>query len=184
MPNADRQELDRLLGASQQGNREAFGRLMSLTMDRIMALTYRLTLDRELARDLTQETYLSAWEHRHDFRGESTVLTWLVRIATNKALNALRDRKPTLPIDRSEVPAPESTTPEQMHRAGRLQEEFRAFASELAPLQRAVFELRFYQQLPFEQIAVQLGRAVGTIKATYHQVVGKLRERATERGWR
>jgi RNA polymerase sigma-70 factor (ECF subfamily) len=60
----------------------------------------------------------------------------------------------------------------------------RAFMATLPPQQRAIFELRFYKEMSFEEIAGAMERAVGTVKTGYREAVKKLRVYAQEKGWR
>lgn len=190
MARKDREIIDRLVRQAQAGDRTAFSQLVRLTMKDIVALTYRMTGDRDTAHDLAQETFVSAWQHLGGFREEARFENWLYRIASNKALNHL-SRGATVRVASLEAAvatghdrASDDVQPDRLLEQAQLRDDIFSFMQQLPPQQRLVFELRFYQQLGFAEIAEMTGKALGTIKTNYREAVGKLRTYATERGWR
>jgi len=154
-------------------------------MTRVTALTYRITGDRETALDLAQETFVSAWEKLRTYRGEAGFAHWVFRIATNKVLNHLRSTTRHSELDELHAHPDESGGPDPERQLTRkeLAGRVRDFMATLPPQQRAIFELRFYKEMPFEQIAVALERAIGTVKTGYREAVKKLRAHALKEGW-
>ena len=188
MAKADGAQIDRLAALAREGDRQAFSQIVRMMMNNVMALTYRMTGDREAARDLTQETFVSAWENLANFRGEAAFTSWLFRIASNKSLNYLKssDRKNRSLDDETAEPVavPEEESSPERHLANRqLREQLHEFLADLPDAQRRVFELRFYQQLKFTEIAAVIGKAEGTAKTHYRLAVAKLRDWAREKGW-
>lgn len=188
MAKADGAQIDRLAALAREGDRQAFSQIVRMMMNNITALTYRMTGDREAAKDLTQETFVSAWENLAKFRGEAAFTSWLFRIASNKTLNYLKssDRKnKSLDAETSEPVAVGDTdgNPERSMADQQLREQIHDFLTGLPDAQRQVFELRFYQQLKFNEIASVIGKAEGTAKTHYRLAVAKLREWAREKGW-
>lgn len=109
----------------------------------------------------------------------------MFRIATNKSLNHLRSAANRGTLDESnldELASPD-LDPERRMIRHELAERVREFMIGLPPQQRAIFELRFYKGMPFEEIAAALERAVGTVKTGYREAVRKLRTCAIEKGW-
>ena len=182
-------EINTLVRTAQEGDRRAFSRIVEILMDPVVALTYRMTGDRETALDLAQDTFVSAWEKLAGFRGEAGFASWLYRIATNKTLNYLKSAavQRTERLDETrEATLPgglEGGDPEEVLEDSRLRQEILEFLGTLPPQQRAVFELRFYKQMSFDEIARTIGRAVGTAKTHYRQAVTKLRTHLKEKGW-
>lgn len=158
-------------------------------MKDMVALTFRMTQDRDSAFDLAQETFVSAWQSLRSFREEAKFESWLYRIAANKALNYLkqRSRRPVESIHSLETEAlvsgSSSDNPEQLMRAKEMQKDVLEFMDELPDQQRLVFDLRFYEVLTFEEIAKITGKAVGTVKTHYRQAIIKLRSFAERKGW-
>ncbi len=180
------ERIETLAIAAARGDRDAFAQVMRLMMNGVYAYTYRMTGDRETAKDLTQETFVSAWEHLSGWRQEAKFSTWLYRIATNKALSAIEKGRRDVPLDKA-VPAESliarETADRPMHQE-RLRRQVLAFMASLPEQQRVVFDLRFYKQMQFGEIALATGKAVGTVKTLYREAVKKLRQTAVEKGWR
>jgi RNA polymerase sigma-70 factor (ECF subfamily) len=189
MAIVDHEVIDFLVKRARQGDKEAFSKLVRMMMKDIVALTFRMTQDRESAFDLAQDTFVSAWENLRGFRGESMFQSWLYRIASNKTLNFLkqRSRRQAMSIDSAPVGAvasqAPSDNPEQSLREVELQKGVLDFMAELPTQQRLVFDLRFYKGLTFEEIARVTGKALGTVKTHYREAVIKLRAFAKQRGW-
>ena len=155
-------------------------------MKPIVALTYKMTRNRDAAHDLAQETFLAAWDHRSDFRGQTGFNSWLYKIATNKTLNYLASPKQVvLPADEYLAGAvSESDNPENVLVKKEMRQNVLEFMGTLPAQQRIVFNLRFYNNLPFAEIARLTGKAEGTVKTSYREAVRKLRKLAIEKGWR
>lgn len=176
--------LNSLAKRARQGDKRAFSQIARMMMTRIVALTYKMTGDMDTAKDLAQETFIAAWEKLNQFRGDSKFSSWLYQIASNKSLNHLKlsTRRQELAREAaiesaSQVNQGDDT--DLSHRAQRVLQ----FVTQLSPMQRAVFELRFYKQLTFAEIAEAIGKAEGTAKTHYRLAVAKLREQAQMKGW-
>jgi len=179
------ESLESLVERALAGDRRAFSEIVRQMMTRVTALTYRITGDRETALDLAQETFVSAWEKLRTYRGEAGFAHWVFRIATNKVLNHLRSTTRHSELDELHAHPDESGGPDPERQLTRkeLAGRVRDFMATLPPQQRAIFELRFYKEMPFEQIAVALERAIGTVKTGYREAVKKLRAHALKEGW-
>lgn len=131
------------------------------------------------AEDLTQEAFVRAWQALPSFRFESAVSTWLHRLAANTALMELRSRR-SRPWPEDDDEALESVaTPDTAGRAMLGRELDRAVAS-LPPRARAVLVLHDVEGWKHEEIAAELGMAVGSSKAQLHRARGLLRARIGE----
>ncbi|PWB73785.1 hypothetical protein C3F09_04800 [candidate division GN15 bacterium] len=174
-----------LADRAADGDRAAFSELVKVLMNRVVALTYRLTGEREAALDLTQDAFVSAWENIRSFRRDSKFETWLYRIAVNKALNFIAHRKiaDTVELTDECAGAVSQSADDQLTR-DELKQRVVSFMQSLPDQQRAAFELRFYRQLSFEEIAEIVGRGVPTVKTNYREAIQKLRKVAEEEGWR
>lgn len=185
MVEKDNDRIRQLAQRATEGDRGAFSELVSEFMNSIVALTYRMTGERETALDLAQDTFVSAWESLKKFRGDAKFESWLYRIATNKALNFLAHRKISATTELTDdLPMQSLRTPDDQMEQEELKARVLTFMRDLPEQQRAVFELRFYRQLQFEEIATIMGRGVPTVKTNYREAVKKLRELAEREGWR
>jgi len=167
--------------SARAGDKKAFDQLVKENREKMFALTYRMTGNRETALDLVQETFLTAYRELPGFRGESSFSSWLYRIASNKTLNYLKRKKLVsfLPFGSQPGHEPSYVMPDTIDNS----ELKKALARELANLpdrEKLIFNLRFYDELPFGEIARITGRSESTVKTQYQQAVKKLRSRLKE----
>ena len=131
------------------------------------------------AEDLTQEAFVRAWQALPSFRFESAVSTWLHRLAVNTALMELRARRSRPVADDDEDALDGLSTPDTAGRAVLGRDLERAVAT-LPPRARAVLVLHDVEGWKHEEIAAELGMAVGSSKAQLHRARGLLRTRIGE----
>jgi len=178
--------LEMLVERAKAGDRTAFSEIVRRLMNQVVALTYRMTGDRESALDLAQDSFITAWQKLHDFRGDAVFTSWLYRIASNKTLNFLKSRgaqPDTFDLEQSPSVVSNQPDPETGLMGDELAADVLKFTTSLPPQQRLVFNLRFYKQMPFAEIALATDRAVGTVKTSYREAIRKLRKHAREKGW-
>ena len=176
-PQAETQFIERL----KRGDATAFETLVNERSGEIFGLLYRLTENVEEARDLTQETFLRAFQSIGHFRGESDLRTWIYRIAINQARNRWRwwrrrRREATISIDAPEigggrlglVATLKSNTIRDPEQDALLSERERALKKALSSLKRVYREaviLRDIEGFAYEEIAAALSISVGTVKS-------------------
>lgn len=176
-PQADIQFIERL----KRGDAAAFETLVNERSGEIFGLLYRLTENAEEARDLTQETFLRAFQSIVHFRGESDLRTWIYRIAINQARNRWRwwrrrRREATVSIDAPEVGGGrlglvatlKSSNVRDPEQDALLSERERALKKALSSLKRVYREaviLRDIEGFAYEEIATALDISVGTVKS-------------------
>ena len=163
----------------RSGSRRAFTELMRRHQRRVYWTARRLVGNHDDAEDVAQEAFVKAYLSLGDFRGDSSFFTWLYRIAVNLSLNALRKRQLITYVRESElmrrvIPGGHDPEEETQHREteSRLQQA----VERLPEKQKAVFVLRFYDELPYEEIALLLRTSVGGLKANYHHALRKVQE--------
>jgi RNA polymerase sigma-70 factor (ECF subfamily) len=189
MATEEYDEIEQLAKKARLGDRAAFSKIVRKMMSKIVSLTYRMTSDRENAMDLAQDSFVAAWERLSEFRGDAKFTSWLYQIATNKSLNFLKkaSTRQNVPLDKTEsanlLSNDLTSNPERTLQVKLLQQDVLEFMQSLPEMQRVVFELRFYQMMSFNEIAIQTNKAEGTVKTHYRQAVIKLREEATTKGW-
>jgi RNA polymerase sigma-70 factor, ECF subfamily len=162
------------------GETAAFDRLIEERSGEVYALLYRLTEDAEEARDLTQETFLRAFQNISRFRGDADLKTWIYRIAINQARNRWRwwrrrrrDQTVSLDMESGErqeplsasLPDREQPNPEQETLSRERERALRRALQTLSrPFREAVI-LRDVEGLSYEEIAATLEISIGTVKS-------------------
>lgn len=179
-----------LVRLAQAGDAEAFAQLVARHENSIFRLARNITQNAEDAEDVLQETFLKAYEHLGEFRGDSKFYTWLVRIAVNQALMKLRRRKSDRSVSLDETfDTGEETLvreiavwaedPEKIYS----QEELRAILASaiesLPPIFRTVFALRDIEELSTEETAQILNLSVPAVKSRLLRARLRLREHLT-----
>ncbi len=160
-----------LVARTRAGRRDAYGELVRRHQTAVYNIAYRLVGERQTALDLAQETFVRAFGALDSFDRTRPFAPWLHRIATNAALNWLeRKRVPTVPLERDdaeralEIPD-ESHEPERVVLAAEQNARIHQALLGLLPRQRAVIELRHFQDLAYEEIATALGIPVSDVKS-------------------
>ncbi|WP_376790140.1 RNA polymerase sigma factor [Thermoflexus sp.] len=176
------------LDALRRGDHQAFAAAIERCGDTIYHVAYRLLGSREEAEDILQETFLQAFQHLKDFRGEARLCTWLYRIAYNLALMRLRRKEPeTISIDQPLVLEGDEEIPRELFdwcclpEEELLRAELRSVLDEairsLPASLRTVFLLREVEGLSTEEVAQIMGISTDAVKARLHRARLQLRER-------
>jgi RNA polymerase sigma-70 factor (ECF subfamily) len=169
--NADSALVDRYLG----GDMTAFDELMLRYERQIYRVCYRFVDNREDAMDLAQEIFIKAFEHLPSFRRESSLKTWLYRIAMNHCINHVKKHSQEF-VEVTEFTASVSPTIQSHLEDKEQREHFRRLVKRLPPKQKAILEMRINEQLSYDEIAKMSGRSVSTIKASVFFALEKLRK--------
>lgn len=172
---AVREDDQQAIAACQQGEREAFDRLVERYQRDVYRLCYRYVNNHQDANDMAQDVFLKAYRAIGRFRGDSAFSTWLYRIAVNTCLNFRAARR--LPQDElsDQIADRGASAAERLHQAERSAEVRRA-VSRLPEKQRATLILKIYQDLTHEEVAGILGSSVGTVKANLFHALANLRK--------
>ena len=163
----------------RKGKRQAFTELMRRHQKRVYWAARRIVGVHEEADDIAQETFIKAFLALDNFRGDSSFFTWIYRIAINLSLNAVRKQQVVRYVRQSEIinwllPSKGSPDDEMVARETLSLVE-RAIAT-LPEKQRSVFVMRFYEELPYEEISKILHTSVGGLKANYFHAVRKVQD--------
>ena len=160
---------------AQDGNLAAFEQLFLTYQRRIYALCLRMTSEPSRAEDLTQDTFVRAWQKLETFRGNSEFFTWLYRLAVNTVLADFRARgRWHDPLVEGEEPLALQSAPTDRHSLKAVDLE-RAIAT-LPPQARLIFVLYDVEGYRHREIAAMTGLAEGTSKAHLHQARKLLRK--------
>lgn len=138
----------------------------------------RMVVSHEDAEDVSQETFIRIFRHMEDFRNESSLQTWIYRIATNECLRLLNRRKEEL-VSSEEVQADlmnKLMASEYVDYDNAMEVKFQQAILRLPEKQRLVFNLRYYDELKYEEISQITDTKVDTLKANYHFAKEKIKE--------
>lgn len=120
--------------------------------------------------DALQNTFIKVWENLDHFESKSSLFTWLYRIATNEALAILKKRKREQKYDGSDLESIfiNSTESDSWFDGDEARKKFLAAIKKLPEKQQLVFNMRYFEELKYEEISEILSTSVGSLKASYH----------------
>ncbi|MBJ6116621.1 RNA polymerase sigma factor [Pontibacter sp. BT310] len=156
----------------------AFNQLVRKYQQKIYWHIRKMVIDHEDADDLTQEVFLKVWKNLENFRQDAQLYTWLYRIATNECLTFLssKKRKFFLPINDVAAELAEKIDTSVNISGDEIQLKLQKALLKLPDKQRLVFNMKYYDDLKYEEISEILGTSVGALKASYHLAVKKIEE--------
>ena len=165
-----------LVSRSRRGEMAAYDELVRRYQERIYATMYHMTSNHEDANDLAQESFIKAYQALKTFKGDSSFYTWLYRIAVNKAINFITQRRNRISMSLNDLDVQVEHDPDLValisHKTPRreaglaeLQEKLNAAILKLSEQHRAVVVLHDIQGLPHEEIAETMGCNVGTVRS-------------------
>ncbi|MBO7118942.1 MAG: sigma-70 family RNA polymerase sigma factor [Bacteroidaceae bacterium] len=134
----------------------------------------RMVVVHDDADDVLQNTFIKAWDAIDGFRGESRLQTWLFRIAINESLNHLAKKKQVLSLDQTEGSIADTLAGDTYFDGDEVQKQFQTAISTLPDKQRLVFNLKYFEEMKYEDMSDLLGTSIGALKASYHHAVRKI----------
>ena len=138
----------------------------------------RLVVDHEDANDVLQNMFIKVWKSLDNFREDAQLYTWLYKIATNEALSYLEQQKRKSSVSLSDVETGLSNKlqADSQFDGNKLEWKLQKAILALPEKQRVVFSLRYYDEMPYEQMSKVLDTSAGALKASYHHAVKKIEE--------
>jgi RNA polymerase sigma-70 factor (ECF subfamily) len=154
-----------------------FHEAISNRSDRWFAACLRITRSRELAEDAVQEALLAAWHKRQQFHGDSSLETWIHRIAVNAALQLIRKQRPGIfePLHDNFAEMSDADSPERERANHDLGDSLATALQDLTEIERVCFVLRHMEQWRLREIADEMGTNEGRVKQAIFRGVKKLR---------
>ncbi len=163
----------------QRDNAEA-EKAMSWVIDtygrRLYSSIKRWTSSHELCNDILQDVFVLIWRHRLNFKGNSSFYAWIYRIAYNETLQTLRREKKhfATSLDEAFVTYPNTVSASPQISSEEITSYLLAAVSTLPEKQRLVFEMKYFEDMKYEDIAAVTGGSVGGLKANYFHAVQKI----------
>src|SRR5688572_361914 len=138
----------------------------------------RMVVDHDDANDVLQNVLIRIWNGLQNFREDSQLYTWLYRVATNECLTFLEQQKKRASISLDEVGSglENKIKADENFDAKRLEWKLQLGIQQLPEKQRIVFQLRYYDEMPYEEMSRVLETSEGALKASYHHAVKKIEE--------
>jgi RNA polymerase sigma-70 factor (ECF subfamily) len=139
----------------------------------------RMVVEHEDANDVLQNMFIKVWNSLENFREDSQLYTWLYRIATNESLTFIEQqkRRSAVSIDgATETSLSNSIKADKHFDANKLEWKLQLAIQQLPEKQRAVFNLRYYDEMPYYEMSKVLETSEGALKASYHHAVKKIEE--------
>ena len=161
------------------GQRElAFNQIVKNYSERLYLHIRRFVYCHDDANDLIQEVFIKIWAALPSFRGDAQLFTWIYRIGTNEALNFLRKQKlrTIFSLDSTDSVLIKKLEQDTYFNGDKLQTELQKAIIKLPEKQRIVFNLRYFDDMKYEDIAEITGTSVGALKASYHHAYNKIKE--------
>ena len=138
----------------------------------------RMVVEHEDANDVLQNVFIRVWNGLENFREDSQLYTWLYRIATNECLSYLEQqkRKSSLSFDEMESGLSNKIVADKYFDPNKLEWKLQLAIQQLPEKQRVVFTLRYYDEMPYEEMSRVLDTSEGALKASYHHAVKKIED--------
>ncbi len=138
----------------------------------------RMVVDHDDANDVLQNVFIRVWNGLENFREDSQLYTWLYRIATNESLTFIENQKKRSAVSLSDVETGLSNKikADRHFDANKLEWKLQLAIQQLPEKQRVVFTLRYYDEMPYEEMSRVLDTSEGALKASYHHAVKKIED--------
>lgn len=175
-PREDLKLIERL--RRPESCREAFNDVMRQYSEPLYWQIRRMVESHDDANDILQNTFLKAWQSVEGFRGDAKLSTWLYKIALNESITFLaKERKRlSLSMDDEESHLANLIESDEYVDGDALALKLRKAVATLPEKQRLVFNMKYYDEMKYEQMSEILGTSVGALKASYHLAVKKIEQ--------
>ncbi|MGB5698889.1 RNA polymerase sigma factor [Muriicola sp.] len=155
---------------------KAFEVLISIYKERLYWHIRRIVLDHDDADDVLQNTFIKVFRNIDTFKGDSKLYSWMYRIGTNEALTFLKTKSRKLGVSSDELIERKANTLEAdvYFEGDAIQLQLQQAIARLPEKQKLVFNMKYFEELKYEEISKILDTSVGALKASYHLAVKKI----------
>lgn len=159
----------------EESRNEAFTLLINKYQQKLYWHIRRMVIDHDDADDIVQEVFVKVWKNLGGFRSDSQLYTWLYRIATNECITFLNKKKSqnNISLDDATYLA-DSLQDDSYFNGTRAQKKLQDALLTLPEKQRLVFNMKYFDELKYEEISEIVGTSVGALKASFHLAVKKI----------
>jgi RNA polymerase sigma-70 factor (ECF subfamily) len=157
---------------------KAFTAIIKKYQEKLYWHIRRMVVEHEDTNDVLQNVFIRVWNGLESFREDSQLYTWLYRIATNECLSYLEQqkRKSSLSLDEMESGLSNKVVADKYFDPNKLEWKLQLAIQQLPEKQRIVFTLRYYDEMPYEEMSRVLDTSEGALKASYHHAVKKIED--------
>jgi len=161
---------------NERTRNEAFNLLLKKYQQKIYWHIRRMVIDHDDADDVTQDVFVKIWKSLPGFRSDAQLYTWMYRIATNECITFLNKKKQknNIPLDDVSYELAESLADSTYFNGDKAQLKLQQALLTLPEKQRLVFNMKYFDDMKYEEISDVLGTSVGALKASFHLAVKKI----------
>ncbi len=154
----------------------AFNHLIRKYQKKIYWMIRRMVIDHDDSNDLTQDVFVKVWNNIGNFRSDSKLFTWIYRIAVNETINFLnkKRRRFLIPVIKIERQLENKIDDSLQFSGDEIQKKLQKSILKLPEKQRIVFQLRYFDEMPYEEMSKILSTSEGALKASYHHAATKI----------
>lgn len=162
--------------------RSAFAQVVNMYSEKLYWQIRKMVLSHDDANDILQNTFLKAWTNIDYFRGEAKLSTWLYKIAINECITFLNKQRNinNISIDDTDVFLLDRLKGDEYFDGDGAQLKLQEAILTLPEKQRLVFNMKYFDEMKYEDMSDILGTSVGALKASYHHAVKKIEEFLTK----
>lgn len=174
---ADIEDIDLIKQFKESDNKNyAFNLIVRKYQQRLYFHIRRMVTDHDDANDVLQNMLIKAYKGLHNFREDSQLYTWLYRIATNESLTFLKKKKKRnlISLDDMTTELSHNLSADNHYDGDEIQKKLYLAIESLPEKQKTVFNLRYYEEMKYDEMSVVLETSVGALKASYHHAVKKI----------
>ena len=162
----------------EETKEKAFASLVKKYQEKLYWHIRRMVVQHEDANDVLQNVFIRVWKGLENFREDSRLYTWLYRIATNESLTYLDQlkRKSAVSLSNVETGLSNKIKADRNFDAQKVEWKLQLAIQQLPEKQRVVFALRYYEEMPYEEMSRVLDTSEGALKASYHHAAKKIED--------
>lgn len=161
-----------------ESREKAFTGIIKKYQEKLYWHIRRMVIDHDDANDVMQNMFIKVWNALENFREDSQLYTWLYRIATNESLTFIEQQKKRSAVSLSDVEGGLSNKilADKHFDGSKLEWKLQLAIQQLPEKQRIVFNLRYYDEMPYEEMSRVLETSEGALKASYHHAAKKIED--------
>lgn len=158
--------------------KDAFSEIVRAYSEKLYWVVRKMVLAHDDANDVLQNVFIKAWVNIDSFKGESMLSTWLYKIAVNESITFLNKQRThqNISIDDTDTFLLSKMESDSYFDGDEMQKQFQQALLTLPEKQRLVFNMKYFDEMKYEEMSDVLGTSVGALKASYHHAVQKIKD--------